>query len=245
MTKVTIGRATLIHGDCREVIDDLAFDAIVIDPPYGLGLGKMNPFKAKRRNLHSGGTWAAKEIYQDVDWDDEAPDLTFLLERSVPTIVFGGNYFAGLPPSRKWIVWDKNLPNKSFAEAELAWCSFDGNVRIIRYMSEWNKGFVSNGTRGTKVHPTQKPLTVMRFCIGELPKDCGNVIFDPYMGSGSTGVSAVQMGRAFIGVERNRKYFATAVKRIEKAVAVYENQFPAVRKMIETKTLFLQERRIS
>ena len=63
-------------------------------------------YSKKTKNLHNGGTWAAKDVYKDIDWDDEAPDLTFLLERNVPTMIFGGNYFT-LPPSRKWIVWDK------------------------------------------------------------------------------------------------------------------------------------------
>ena len=98
--QVTIGNATLYCGDCREVIGELTFDSIVTDPPYGIGMNTMQPFKRKH-NLHSRGTWATKDIYKGIDWDSEAPDLTFLLERNVPMIVFCGNYFAELPPSRK------------------------------------------------------------------------------------------------------------------------------------------------
>ena len=110
---VTIGNATLYCGDCREIIDSLTFDACVTDPPYGLAkvlnrnwndfskvLNKQQRAKAKARNLHSGGTWATKDIYKDIDWDDETPDVTFLLQRDVLTMIFGGNYFS-LPPSRK------------------------------------------------------------------------------------------------------------------------------------------------
>ena len=249
MDKVTIGNNTLYCGDCREVIRDLQFDSIVTDPPYGLAkllnrswdaFGKIWNKKQRRKNLHSGGTWAAKEIYQDVDWDDETPDLTFLLELNVPAMFFGGNYFANLPPSRKWIVWFKGATHyrRSFAELELCYCNFDGNARIIEYMPDFNKGFTSNGTRIQKVHPTQKPVAVMRFCISELPKGCGNIVCDPYMGSGTTGVAAIQMGRAFIGIEQKKTYFDSACQRIEQAYAEYENQFPEVRELIETQELF-------
>ena len=240
MDKVTIGNNTLYCGDCRDVVNDLQFDSIVTDPPYGLAkllgrswdvFGKIFNKKQRRKNLHSGGTWAAKDIYQDVDWDDETPDLTFLLDLNVPAMFFGGNYFANLPPSRKWIVWFKGATHfrRSFAELELCYCNFDGNARIIEYIPDFNKGFTNNGSRIQKVHPTQKPVAVMKFCISELPKGCGDVICDPFMGSGTTGVAAIQMGRAFIGIEQKEKYFEIACKRIEQAYTEYKNQFPEVR----------------
>jgi site-specific DNA-methyltransferase (adenine-specific)/modification methylase len=243
--RVKIGNATLYHGDCREVIGELSFDAIVCDPPYGLSkllsrgwedFGCILNKKQRRSNLHSGGTWAAKDIYKDIDWDDETPDLTFLLERNVPMMVFGGNYFA-LPPSRKWIVWDKGetFYGRTFAELELCWCSFDGNARITKHTQAFGRGWHSNGER---VHPTQKPVAVMQFCISELPKGVGNIVCDPYMGSGTTGVACVNLGRAFIGIEQKRKYFDIACRRIERAYAEYKNQFPAIREAIERKELF-------
>ena len=241
--RVIIGNSTLYCGDCREIIDDLHFDSIVTDPPYGLSkvlnrrwddFGTILNKKQRRKNLHSGGTWAAKEIYKDVDWDDEAPDLTFLLERNVPTILFGGNYFAGLLPSRKWIIWDKGeqFYRRSFAECELCYCNFDGNARIIKCGSEFST------RKQIRLHPTQKPVAVMQFCITELPKGCGNIICDPYMGSGTTGVAAIQLGRAFIGIEQKKKYFDIACKRIEQTYSEYKNQFSEVREMIEAKGLF-------
>lgn len=229
---VKIGDAALFHGDCRDILDDLSFDAIVTDPPYGVGryTHKASEGRPVVKNLHSGGTWAAKEIYKDIDWDDETPDLTFLLELNVPTMVFGGNYFA-LPSNRKWIVWDKGEPfyRRTFAEAELCYCSFDGNTRIIKCLPE-SMGF----GKQAKVHPTQKPVAVMQFCISELPKGFGNVVCDPFMGSGTTGVACVRMGRSFIGIEQKRKYFLTACQRIKKTYAEYKNQFPVIREAIET-----------
>ena len=221
MEKVILGNATLYLADCREIIDGLQFDAVVTDPPYGLSrllnrslesFGKIQNKEQRIRNLHNGGTWAAKEIYKGIDWDNETPDVTFLLKRNVPTMLFGGNYFTGLPPSRKWIIWDKGgqFYRRTFAEAELCWCSFDGNTRIIKH----------NIVKG-KQHPTEKPVGVMKFCIEELPKGTGNIIFDPYMGSASTGVAAVQMGRGFIGIEQRKDYFDIAHQRIEQAHATY------------------------
>lgn len=207
---VTIGQATLYCGDCRDMIEDLSFDAIIADPPYGLE--KISPWRHRHTTRQTDGTWATNPIYTDVDWDSETPDVTFLLKRNVPVMIFGGNYFAGLPPSRKWIVWDKgeSFYRRSFAEAELCWCSFDGTTRTIKCIPD------SMGIgKPAKVHPTQKPIDVMRFCILELPKGSGNIICDPYMGSATTGIAAVSMGRTFIGIEQNRKYFDIACQRIE------------------------------
>jgi site-specific DNA-methyltransferase (adenine-specific)/modification methylase len=237
LEKVTIENATLYHGDCREIIDALTFDSIVTDPPYGIGKWQ-NKFGSK--SLGSGGTWATKDIYKEIDWDDEAPDLTFLLEKNVPTMVFGGNYFS-LPPSRKWIVWDKGGTHfrKTFAEVELCWCSFDGNARKIECMPTFRRGWAHQNNE--KVHPTQKPVAVMQYCISELPKGYGNIVIDPFMGSGTTGVACVQMGRAFIGIEQNKKYFDIACERLTRAVEKHKNQFPAVREMVEQKQLFTEK----
>jgi DNA modification methylase len=198
--KFTFGKATLYCGDCREIIGNLQFDAIVSDPPYGLS--KICKWSR-----------ASKEIYKGIDWDDEAPDVTFLLERNVPTMLFGGNYFANLPPSRKWIIWDKGgqFHRRTFAEAELCYCNFDGNIRLFKSHSNCYGGFVKGRE---KLHPTQKPVDVMQYCISELPKGIGNVICDPYMGSGTTGVAAILEGRSFIGIERDKRYFDKAVERI-------------------------------
>jgi DNA modification methylase len=127
---------------------------------------------------------------------------------------FGGNYFDGLLPSRKWIVWDKGeqFYRRTFAECELCYCNFDGNTRIIKCGNEFVAG------KQIRLHPTQKPVAVMRFCIDELPKGCGNIICDPYMGSGTTGVAALQNNRRFIGIEKERQYFETACQRIQQAL---------------------------
>ena len=205
--KVEIGLATLYCGDNREIIGMLEFDSIVTDPPYGMN--RFCRWDSWSRKRQSDGTWATKDIYKEIDWDNEPPDLTFLLERNVPTMIFGGNFFS-LPPSRRWIIWDKCKYGLSFAEVEMCWCSFDGLPRIFKCIPD----HVSN-RKMSDVHATLKPVEVMKFCISHLPKGSDNIICDPYLGSGTTGVAAIQMGRAFVGIEQNEEYFETACQRLE------------------------------
>ena len=194
---VIIGNATLYLGDCRDILPTLGkVDAVVTDPPYGISVTD------KRR----GGVVE--------EWDTEAPhDLVWQsIQMADKAIVFGGNYF-NLPPTRCWLVWDKLISNGlSLAHAELAWTNLDQGVRLRRNM--WSGPFRQNNEERNG-HPTQKPVGIMRWCIEQLPK--AQTVFDPFMGSGTTGVAAVQMGKQFIGIEREPKYFDIACKRIEDA----------------------------
>ena len=125
--------------------------------------------------------------------------------------MWGGNYFTDvLPPSSKWLSWDKGQTDFSLADFELAWCSFKGAARRITYSR-------SLAMQDGKEHPTQKALEVMRWCILQLPEGC-NTILDPFMGSGTTGVAAAKLGRQFIGIEREPKYFDIACRRIQAAL---------------------------
>jgi site-specific DNA-methyltransferase (adenine-specific)/modification methylase len=191
-----IGRATLYLGDCRDILPTLPkVDAVVTDPPYGLG---------KRM---SGGTWGAAEKYADMrEWDEMAPAdiVSSLIALSLPTIMWGGNYFP-VPESRCWLVWDKQNAVPTMADFELAWTNLDrpGKRKSLPVgVHEWG-------------HPTEKPIALMKWCLGFVSN--AETIFDPFMGSGTTGVAAVQMGRSFIGIEREPKYFDIACKRIEDA----------------------------
>lgn len=208
---VTIGRATLYLGDCRDILPTLPkVDAVVTDPPYGIGYD-VAAFKAS--GSQSGGMLAAKRHYDATDWDSAPPSVDLVnavVDAGRHAILFGGNYF-GLPASRCWLVWDKEV-NGEFADCELAWTNIDKPVRRIRHM--WN-GMLRKGQEERNLHPTQKPLAVMKWCIDHLPN--AQTILDPFMGSGTTGVAAVQMGRDFIGIEREPKYFDIACRRIEEA----------------------------
>jgi DNA modification methylase len=197
MTPVVIGDATLYLADCMDILPTLPkVDAVISDPPYGI--------KANKQTLGKG----KKEFDRGGDWDDSVPDLALCIA-SAPLVCFwGGNYFtAQLPPTNDWLIWHKLNDGRSFSECELAWTNFCRQTRHLQH--QWSGE--------EKAHPTQKPLPVMHWCI----EQAGNprIILDPFMGSGTTGVAAIQLGRKFIGIEREPKYFDIACKRIEQAVA--------------------------
>ena len=199
----TIGNATLYLGDCREILPTLPkVDACITDPPYGM---------AEKLSGTGSGRW--KKLYDakgGFAWDQEAPELVLELPAFADrVIIWGGNFFA-LPPSRAWLVWNKIIRNFSTSVCELAWTNLDRPVDAFDY---------SHGQLATegKQHPTQKPLGLMKWCIEKTGVADGALILDPYMGSGTTGVASVQMGRRFIGIEREPKYFDIAVRRIERA----------------------------
>lgn len=192
---------TLYLGDCRDILPTLGkVDAVVTDPPYGLG-----------DKLRIGGhaKWSLMSA-DGVKWDDAVSDaLPDALALADDAIVWGGNYYQ-LPPVRGWLIWDKIVRKFSTGHVEMAWTTLDQPTRAFNYA---RGELASEG----KFHPTQKPLPLMRWCIGFL-KDASTIL-DPFMGSGTTGVAAVQLGRQFIGIELDPGYFDIACRRISDALA--------------------------
>jgi site-specific DNA-methyltransferase (adenine-specific)/modification methylase len=191
------GRVSLYLGDCREILPTLGkVDAVVTDPPYGIG------------DRMQGGTWGAAEKYADFRRWDIAPssESIALLRSLAPAVVlWGGNYFPA-PPARCWLVWDKVNAVRTMADVEMAWTNLDRPAKRFRSpvgIHEWG-------------HPTEKPLALMSWCLEQIPPPA-ETILDPFMGSGTTGVAAVKLGRRFIGVEIEPKYFDIACRRIEEA----------------------------
>lgn len=207
-----IGSATLYCGDCREILPLLSrADLILTDPPYGIGEAA-----GKNRSRSTKGI-PAKDYGNDT-WDNAPPDpwlFGLMRHKSKYQIIFGGNYFP-LPPTRCVLVWDKDNSG-DFADAELAWTNLDKAVRLKKW--RWNGMLQEDMARKEeRKHPTQKPTRIMEWCISLAPNDV-MTICDPFMGSGTTGVAAVNMERRFIGVERERKYFDIACERISRAQA--------------------------
>lgn len=186
------GRVRLYLGDCREILPTLGeVDAVVTDPPYGIGAAR-----GSHSNLRM----------PDEAWDDAPADLSSLPD--VPSIIWGGNYF-DLPPSRCFLFWDKHPVPPSYAAGELAWTSLNRNA------AKWCGRVGDEVAVKDRSHPTQKPTKLMEWCIGFLPE--ARTILDPFMGSGTTGVAAVKLGRQFIGIEIEERYFQIACRRIEEA----------------------------
>lgn len=197
MRKEVIGKATLYLGDCREVLPTLPMaDALITDPPYGINITKSSRLAVSRG---MGGH----------DWDEGTPsmvELALICAAGRDKVIWGGNYF-GLPPARCVLVWDKQNDGRDFADLEMAWTNLDAVARIFR-MRPMNMD-------GGKEHPAQKPLQLMRWCITKCATP--QTIVDPYMGSGSTGAAAVEMGLSFTGIEAHEPYFDIACQRIENA----------------------------
>jgi DNA modification methylase len=221
-----IGNATLYLADCAEVMPTLQpVDLLLSDPPYGLGESSKNH---KSRNRVRGGKAIISTDYGSDAWDDEPPSaaqIALCVNAAKSSILWGGNYF-GLPAASKWLVWDKENSG-DFADCELAWTNLPGAVRIFRHM--WN-GMLRASERNTpRVHPTQKPVALMDWCInqadyransdGMVKVGTVSTVLDPFMGSGTTGIACVNMGKSFIGIEREPRYFEIACERIKAAHA--------------------------
>ena len=185
------GGVTIFHGDCREVLPSIAVDTIVTDPPYGLG------------DRWSGGTWAADPMYADARrWDQTVyVGLSDLIARARQAIVWGGNYYP-LPPSRCWLAWEKSSRLPTMADLELAWTNLD------RPSKSWTE---DRNPDGKRFHPTQKPLSLMRWCLGFVD---GTEVVDPFMGSGTTLVAAKERGLRAVGIELSERYCEIAAKRL-------------------------------
>ena len=195
---------TIYNADCRKVLPWLErFDLLLTDPPYGIGYGgkKNSVGGTEGRTKNGWKTWKT-------DWDEEAPPswlMDMILDAAKDAIVWGGNYYR-LPPSMGWLVWDKGQRDFSLADAELAWTSRDKAVRCFDY----SRG---EAMKDGRVHPTQKPLALMRWCLSLVPE--AQTVLDPFMGSGTTLLAAKLEGRKAVGIEINRTYCEAAVNRLK------------------------------
>jgi site-specific DNA-methyltransferase (adenine-specific)/modification methylase len=207
-------KVRLILGDCLAEIKKLrrSIDAVVSDPPYGIGY-----VKGPGGNPRAGRSWCRRNHSKPVIGDDQPFDPAPLLAIAPHVILWGANHYASRLPHGSWVAWDKldgREPWDSFSDVEFAWCNWRGKDRIVRHL--WKGVCTASEVGKRRLHPTQKPVAVMRWCLEQLPAS-SLTILDPYMGSGSTGVAAVEMGLNFIGIERDPAYFKIARERIASA----------------------------
>lgn len=202
---VQIGDATLYLGDCREILPTLEkVDAVVTDPPYGINVSTRVNFPDKQA------------------WDAARIDPLPLFALAEKCLIWGGQYIADLlPASAGWAVWCKRPTSvgdfsddkRSYATAELAWSNW-GKARFKSHV--WDGGMRAGKVENRSFcHPSQKPVEIMEWCI---PSDAATIA-DPFMGSGTTGVACANLGRKFIGIEIEPKYFDIACERIDAAYA--------------------------
>lgn len=197
------------HSDCLPILRALetkSVDLLLTDPPYGISIAET-------------GRVGSDTCFTPKYWDSSIPCReTFgeMLRVARRHVIWGGNYFsAHLPSSRCWLVWNKSdgMPPLTFADCELAWTSANRNAMVFN--CRW-RGFVKDSRDGPKLHPTQKPLALMKWCMAEFSRP-GDTILDPFLGSGTVAVAAIALDRNFIGIERDIEYVVTAKKRITAA----------------------------
>jgi len=192
----------LKNMDCLEAMkqmDDNEFDLAIVDPPYGIGM--------------DGGNVGYKGFnnFTKKNWDKEIPSKEYfneLFRVSKNTIIWGGNYFP-LPPTRCFLIWDKGegFYNRTYAEAELAWTSFDKNVKIYK------RDPLAKGDYRGKIHPTQKPVKLYEWILDKYANE-GDKILDTHLGSGSIALACHNRGFDLTGFEIDKEYFDNAVERL-------------------------------
>ena len=186
---------------------DNYFELAIIDPPYGIGM--------------DGGNVGYKGFnnFEKKDWDKEIPNDEYFAELfrvSKNQVIFGGNYF-GLPPTRCYLVWDKGegFYNRTYAECELAWTSFDANTCKIKYDP------LAKGDYKGKIHPTQKPIDLYRFILLNYAEK-GMKILDTHAGSCSSVIACIDGGFDWIAFELDEDYYKAALQRINNHVRQFD-----------------------
>ena len=188
--------------DCMELMaeyPDKHFDLAIVDPPYGIDINSSG------RLGHYGG--------KGKTWDAQIPSAAYFAELrrvSREQIIWGGNYFP-LPPSRCFLIWDKQQPEGvSFADAEFAWTSFDASAKTFRMRPQ--------GADADRIHPTQKPVKLYAWLPANYAEK-GQRILDTHMGSGSIAIAAHYFGAHLTACEIDPDYYAAAMARIKRETA--------------------------
>lgn len=228
--------ATLYLGDCQEIVPTLDRPAALIsDPPYGQKLNANILYRGeggnglrKKRVMQRSGRFTELESTTwptTIEGDDKPFDPAWLLERADTVLLWGHHKFGHRLPAGTVLVWDKVPTGKvrNQGDGETAWVN-DRKPRPLRiFRLLWDGFCVGAGARhevtaGQKrIHPTQKPEILMRWSLEQCQLAAGATILDPYMGTGSTGVAALQLGHPFVGIEKVERYFDTACRRIAAA----------------------------
>jgi site-specific DNA-methyltransferase (adenine-specific) len=238
-----IGLATLYLGDCIEIIPQLErFDALICDPPYSSGgmvrgdrMGSTRDkyqssdvqvehpeFTGDNRDQRGFHAWSALWLMQALDKCAPGGVAALFSDwRQLPTVTdalqSGGWVWRGIVP------WDKvmarPMPNRFRAQCEFVAWATNGPRDFSTDGASYHPGILTEKppTNDDRVHSTQKPVGVMRLLSRIAPP--GGIVFDPFMGSGTTGVGAIDEGRIFIGIEKDPRIFDIACKRIDQAQA--------------------------
>lgn len=222
-----LGRHRLMCGDStsredvEKLIDGEKIALALTDPPYGVNIVASEDGESGIVGFGEKGKNKIADCKQylpirgDETTDTARLNYEILKDVSENQIIFGGNYFTDfLPPRACWCIWDKENTG-NFADAELAWTSFDKGAKLYRWL--WN-GLCRKGERNvegkTRVHPTQKPVGMLALIIKDFSKD-NDCILDCFGGSGSTLMACEQTNRSCYMIEYEAAYIDVIIKRWE------------------------------
>lgn len=220
----------LIHGDCLEEmkkIPDGSVDLVLTDPPYktisggnktpkwisgyGSSVLHKNDGKIFDFNNITPDQWA-KEVYRVLKDNSHCYIMSNYLNLFETQEAFINAGFKG----HNLLVWEKNTANANrwyMKNCEYTLFFYKGKAKSINNASTKTVHKYKN-IIGNKKHPTEKPVELMSLYISNSTND-GDTVYDPFMGSGTTGVACKNLNRNFIGIELDKDYFEIAKKRIE------------------------------
>jgi DNA modification methylase len=222
---------TIINGDSNEVFVDVlrSYENIIVvsDPPFNIGYhynkyhDKMNEDDYYEMLGFLFGSTPSVVIHYPEALYKLAFQMGKFPERVV-SWVYNSNTakqhrdiaFFDVKPDFKAVRQPYKNPNDKRIQKRIA----EGKLGAKLY-DWWNINQVKNVSKDKTKHPCQMPLEVMKNIIGILPKNA--VIVDPFMGSGTTGLACLELGRQFVGIELDKEYFDIAEKRLKEAVSEY------------------------
>lgn len=224
-----IGDCILIQGDCLKVMPHLKpVDAVVTDPPYGIG-------------LEYGGQFEDSSVYVlDVVCDTVVP---WAKENARAALFTTGNKLQHIYPEPNWtLAW---VTPAGAGCGPWGFCCWQPILAYGKcpYLSS-GKGrrpdtIIHTETSEKNGHPCPKPINLMKWLVTRASLTA-TTILDPFMGSGTTGVACVKLGRKFIGIELDPDYFEIACKRVRDAVAQPDMLIEAAKPKAEQVALDLE-----
>lgn len=237
-----VGNSTLLNGDCLEVMDkliegDIKVDAIITDPPYKI--------TARGNGGNSGGMFQDKNVnngkvfkYNSIEIEDWLPLLwDLLVDKGHCYIMTNNKNITNFLKVIDTMHFNNDKKQKFHFIKNLIWVK-DNKIMGQTYMSQFEyvimlrkgghkrinncgtsdvlqfKNKKTKGDDGKNIHDTEKPVDMLELIISNSSNE-GDVVLDPFMGSGSTGVACKNLNRKFIGIELDNDYFNVSVKRME------------------------------
>lgn len=221
MERFVSNKITITNEDCVELLKRTPnnfYDIAICDPPFGININSSG------RLGHYGG--------KGKKWDINIPNDEYFAELfrvSKNQIIWGGNYF-NLPPTRCFIIWDKQQPeNVSFASCEFAWTSLNESAKTF-YLRPQNAD-------DYRIHPTQKPVALYKWLLQKYAKQ-GDKILDTHLGSMSIAIAAFDLGFELVGCELDKDYFNSGIKRLKNHIAFNQSLFAPEELLTQQPNLF-------